>query len=116
VSVSERYFLYIDILGFKELVRSGFDISELYRRIDRLNVHSDREFTCIVFSDTILVYGVEGWNKYPSHAIMWLIEFAQDLFYNLISTDVHIRAYVTKGDFEHPQTQEYRILLRQCFD
>jgi len=101
-------------------VRSGFDISELYRRIDRLNVHSDREFTCIVFSDTILVYGVEGWNKYPSHAIMWLIEFAQDLFYNLISIDVHIRAYVTKGDFEHHKLRNiefyYGSALIDCYE
>lgn len=59
--MSERLFLYIDILGFKDLVQSGFDIREVYRRIDSLNAHSDRDFTCIVFSDTIFVYGDEGW-------------------------------------------------------
>ena len=53
--MSERLFLYIDILGFKDLVQSGFDIRKVYRRSDSLNAHSDRDFTCIVFSDTILV-------------------------------------------------------------
>lgn len=118
--MTERYFLYIDILGFKNLVRSGFNVAELYRRIDRLNVHSDRAFTCIVFSDTILVYGTEGWNKHPNQALMWLIEFAQDLFYNLISLDVHIRAYITKGIFEHTRLNNieayYGDALIDCYE
>ena len=65
----QRLFLYIDILGFKDLVKSGSRVEELYRRIDRLNVHTDRDFTCIVFSDTILVYGHDGWLKHPGDAI-----------------------------------------------
>jgi len=118
--MTERYFLYIDVLGFKDLVRSGFDISELYRRIDRLNVHTDRDFTCIVFSDTILVYGSKTWERYPNQALMWLIEFAQDLFYNLISLDIHVRAYITKGDFEHHHLKHiesyYGSALIDCYE
>ena len=116
----ERYFLYIDVLGFKNLIQSGFDLSELYRRIDRLNVHSDRDFTCIVFSDTVLVYGSDGWEKYPNRAVMWLIEFAQDLFYGLISLDIHIRAYVTKGKFQHEILKNiqayYGPALVECYE
>ncbi|MGB0681465.1 MAG: hypothetical protein ACPGOV_02095 [Magnetovibrionaceae bacterium] len=118
--MSERLFLYIDILGFKNLIESRFNINEVYRRIDRLNVHRDRDFTCIVFSDTILVYGDEIWLNHPNSAIMWLVEFAQDLFYNLISLDVHIRAYVTKGDFEHHQLEHieayYGQALVECYE
>ena len=118
--MTERYFLYIDLLGFKDLVRSGFNVSELYRRIDRLNVHNDQDFTCIVFSDTILVYGSEAWEQYPSKALVWLIEFAQDLFYRLISLDVHIRAYVTKGNFEHHHLENieayYGTALIDCYE
>lgn len=118
--MSEKFFLYIDILGFKELVRSGFDMSEIFRRIDSLNVHRDRDFKCIVFSDTIIVYSSDAWMRYPNQALMWLIEFAQDLFYRFISLDVHIRAYVTKGEFEH-QTLEnveayYGAALIDCYE
>ena len=99
--MSERLFLYIDILGFKEMVKSDYDVTEIYRRIDRLNVHRDKYFTCIVFSDTVIVYAAEGFLKNISDGLMWLIEFAQDLFYNMISIDVHIRAYITRGAFTH---------------
>jgi hypothetical protein len=118
--MANRFFLYIDILGFKDLVRSGFDLSTLFQRIDRLNVHTDRDFTSIVFSDTILVYGSDDWAKHPREALMWLIEFAQDLFYNLISLDIHIRAYVTKGDFEHDRLKNiesyYGSALIDCYE
>jgi hypothetical protein len=117
---NERYFLYIDILGFKSLVKSGFDIQEIYRRIDRLNVHSDNDFTCIVFSDTILVYAAEGWNHHPNQCLMWLIEFSQDLFYRLISLDVHIRAFITKGQFNHYKMNNidayYGPALIDCYE
>ena len=81
--MANRLFLYIDILGFKDLVKSGGDIAMLYRTIDELNVHRDRDFTCIVFSDTILVYGAENWLGVSNQGVMWLIEFAQDLFFRL---------------------------------
>jgi hypothetical protein len=118
--MAERYFLYIDILGFKDLVRSKFDLVNLYQRIDRMNVHTDKDFTSIMFSDTIVVYGADGWLKHPNQALMWLIEFAQDLFYNLISLDVHIRAYITKGDFEHYKLKNvdayYGNALIECYE
>lgn len=118
--MAERFFLYIDILGFKGLVKSGFDVDEIYRRIDHMNVHTDRDFTSIVFSDTILVYAADGWLRYPNEALMWLIEFAQDLFYNLISLDVHIRAYITKGDFKHKELKHieayYGDALIECYE
>jgi hypothetical protein len=33
--------------------------------------------------------------------VMFLCEFAQDLFYRLIGRDIHFRAYVTCADFAH---------------
>jgi hypothetical protein len=32
---------------------------------------------------------------------MWLIEFAQDLFYRFVGIDRHFRAYLTIGEFSH---------------
>ena len=34
--MTERYFPYIDVLGFRDLVRSGFDVSELYRHASEI--------------------------------------------------------------------------------
>lgn len=113
-------FLYIDILGFKELINSGSDLRDLYSTINELNVHRDKDFTTIVFSDTILVYGAEVWNHVPNQAIMWLVEFAQDLFYRLIVKDIHFRAYITYGEFEHYQLSNleayYGKALVECYE
>jgi hypothetical protein len=69
-TMAERFLLYIDILGFKHLVRSGVDLVEVYNRIDRMNAHADKDFTCIVFSETVLACGSDGWVKHPSMALM----------------------------------------------
>ena len=118
--MASRLFLYIDILGFKQLVKSGGDISQLYKTIDELNVHRDRDFTCIVFSDTVLVYASEMWLGAPDQGIMWLIEFAQDLFFRLISKDIHFRAYITLGEFEHYKLENieayYGEALIDCYE
>jgi hypothetical protein len=99
----ERFLLYIDILNFSNLVGQKGKVEELYEIINKLHVHRHDVFTTIIFSDTILVY-----NK--SHArgledvrylVMYLCEFAQDLFYRLIGRDIHFRAYITCADFAH---------------
>lgn len=118
--MTERLFLYIDILGFGEMVKSSYDIASIYRHIDRLNVHSDEYFKCIVFSDTILVYAHEAWMKYPDKGLMWLIEFAQDLIYHLIPSDIHVRGYITIGNFEHYKLKNveayYGRALVECYE
>src|SRR5262249_49649998 len=34
---------------------------------------------------------------------VFMCEFAQDLFYRLVSRDLHFRGFLTKGEFEHQQ-------------
>lgn len=102
--MNERLFLYIDILGFSELINDVNKVERVYNHIDRLNVFSHSPyFKCIVFSDTILVYSSEDWAdcKDRGGAIMWMCEFAQDLFYRLIGEDLHFRALLTIGEFKH---------------
>ena len=53
--VDEKLFLYIDILGFSDIVENGERIDALFAEIDRLNVHIDKGFRTIVFSDTVRV-------------------------------------------------------------
>lgn len=101
--VEERFLLYIDILNFSNLVTRKGQVDELYEIINKLHVHRHEVFNTIIFSDTILVY-----NKFHArnvddvhYIVMYLCEFAQDLFYRLIGRDVHFRAYITCDDFAH---------------
>ena len=117
---SHHLFLYIDILGFKDLIHNGFEIRRIYERIDKLNVQTDTDFRCIVFSDTILVYASNSWQSFPRQGVMWLIEFAQELFYYLIALDVHMRAYITYGEFAHYELKHFEAYygeaLIRCYE
>lgn len=101
--MSERLFLYIDILGFSDLVGKADVVEALYNKIDRLNVFGHKGYyECIVFSDTVLVYStVDVGQEELSSSIMWMCEFAQDLFYRLVGLDLHFRALLTQGTFTH---------------
>ena len=76
-----KLLLYIDILGFSDLVKRGGAVDDLYQTIDGLNVHQHQSFNTIVFSDTILVYN----NVHPIDvskyriAVMYMCEFARKI-------------------------------------
>jgi hypothetical protein len=111
--MTNRYLLYIDILGFRDLVRTGpAEVHRLYKIIDTLNVHGHDSFKTIVFSDTILVYNLfeaqsEGDHEY---AVMFSCEFAQDLLYRLARRNIFFRAVLDYGPFEH-----YSLANTPCF-
>jgi len=114
--MDEKLLLYLDILGFSELVSKPDEVKELYAIVDKLNVFSHKpQFECIVFSDTMLVY-----NSVPlsprdrSTAIMWMCEFAQDLFYRLIGRDLHFRALLTEGVFEHSRLENIQSFFGEA--
>lgn len=101
--MSEKFLLYIDILGFSDLVVRRGNVDRLYEIIDALNAHRHQAFKVIVFSDTILVYNAPELIS-PSQAkyvVMYLCEFAKELFYSCISMGIHFRGYITYGDFNH---------------
>src|SRR6266446_8306921 len=104
----ERYLLYIDVLGFKDMVKSSpSKVSQLYKTIDSLNVHRNKVFRTIVFSDTILVYNVvEPLNRFD-HAslVMYSCEYFQDLLYKTVESNVHFRAVLRYGEFDHYHLQ-----------
>lgn len=102
-STPEKYFLYIDILGFSSLVLQD-RVKDLYDRLDSLNAHTHRSFSTLVFSDTIVIYNKDDldWDENDKMAIVSrLCEFAADLFYRLISQDIHFRGYICQGQFIH---------------
>ncbi|SRR6266567_801752 len=101
----DRYFLYIDILGFRDLVLCApARVAELYEIISGLSVHRHESFGTIVFSDTILVYPKfeRGKRKREdAYFIMYLCEFVKDLMYCLRTKDICFRAVLTQGKFTH---------------
>jgi hypothetical protein len=108
-----KYLLYIDILGFGELVEQDPKaIDEIYSIVDSLNVHRHDAFTTIVFSDTILVYNKNDPSQRYEHSyyVMFACEFAQDLLHRFVAKDRFFRAILTYGAFDH-----YRLENTECF-
>jgi hypothetical protein len=101
----DRYSLYIDILGFADLVLDEPErVKDLYEIISTLNVHRHESFGTIVFSDTILVYPKIERNigrQTDAYFVMYLCEFAQDLLYRLANRNIWFRAILTQGKVTH---------------
>lgn len=111
--MSDRFLLYIDILGFTEMVaKDPRKVARVYSILDTLNAHKHNSFRTIVFSDTILVYN----NDAPAndedrrYLVMYLTEFAEDLHHRLIGQDIYFRAALVAGEFFH-----YELEHVDCF-
>lgn len=99
-----RYLLYIDILGFSDLVkRDSRAVQDLYEVIVSLSALRHYAFKTIVFSDTILVYNILGADtpRDKSYLVMYLCEFARDLQHRLTGRDIAFRAVLVRGEFQH---------------
>lgn len=99
-----RYLLYIDILGFSDLVASQTaKVDDLYEVIASLNVHQHEDFRAIIFSDTILVYSIRTPTEDGERRVlvMFLCEFAKDLQHRLSGRQITFRALLTEGEFTH---------------
>lgn len=102
---TDRYFLYLDILGFTDLVKKGDGrrIHDLYEVIASLNANDHEAFKVVVFSDTVLVYNVDGGDtpQDASYLVMFMAEFIKDLMHRLTGREIYFRAVITYGDFTH---------------
>lgn len=108
--MTEKYLLYIDILGFSELVASDVArVHDLYGVIERLNVHGHYGFKTIVFSDTILIYNTVDPDTDDDRAylVMYACEFAQNLLYRLAGRDLFFRAVLDYGAFFHERRENF---------
>ncbi|MEJ5908144.1 hypothetical protein V7V80_26020 [Pseudomonas kermanshahensis] len=111
--MTDRLLLYIDILGFTEMVRKDpRKVARVYSILDSLNVHRHNSFKTIVFSDTVLVYNAKSpANDENRRYLVWyLTEFAEDLHHRLIGQDIYFRAALVAGDFFH-----YELNHVECF-
>ena len=108
-----RYLLYIDILGFSNLVKESPEkIAPLYHEISMMNCHSDCDFETIVFSDTILISNI-GMPLTESHhtgLVTFMCEFAKHLMLLLQGSGIHFRGFLTCGEFER-----HRLGATECF-
>ncbi len=98
-----HFLLYLDVLGFSDLVSDAEKVLKLYRIIDSLNVHRHPGFHAIVFSDTLLVYNTAELEDVEDarFAVTILCEFAQDLLYRTVGRGYSFRALLTYGQFHH---------------
>ena len=123
-SPSDKYLLYIDILGFRQLVEQGQDqeVRSILAQVAGMHVHKDRYFPVIMFSDTILIYN--GWRcngiEQHSQAVSFLCEFSQDLFQRLVPINTHFRAIIKRGSFNHEEINGKEFFfgkaLIECYD
>ncbi|WP_373708344.1 hypothetical protein [Kaistella sp.] len=86
-------------MGFENLVRTKPEkVSQIFKIFDNLNVFKHPLLQVIVFSDTVLVFNKDdSWSK--DYYVTYLIEFAQEMFYNLSLINVYFRAIITLGKF-----------------
>ncbi len=104
----KRAFLYIDILGFKNMVLSkSSKIDQIFTIFDGLNVFKHPALQVVVFSDTILVFNKE--DNWPTHYfVTYLIEYYQQLFYRLSEINVYSKGIITLGEFNFNELSNFQ--------
>lgn len=113
-------FLYIDILGFRELTLNKSEkIPLIFSTIDKLKVHKHFAFKAVMFSDTILIFN-EDFGRSSDYYYTYLIEFTQQLFYDLSAINIYFRGIITTGDFCYNKLKNiesyYGQALIDCYD
>lgn len=101
--MAECFLLYIDLLGFSELVRKKPELlPDLFHILDNSNAHQHGDFKVIQFSDTLLVYNEPEANSDhdKQYCAMYLGEFANEIQYMLLGRDAYFRGLITYGLFE----------------
>jgi hypothetical protein len=100
-----KYLLYIDILGFRDIVKNTPQKAHLIHDImNKAFAQNHGDFKTLVFSDTMISYNLfklNGDKSMHEHALMFLCEFAQDLLYSLSKHNIFFRGIIDYGVFEH---------------
>lgn len=106
----DKIFLYIDILGFTDLVENKSPkVQFIFETIDKLKSFKHFAFNTIVFSDTILIFNNDE-EKYDTHYyITFCVEFVQELFYNLALNNIYFKALITKGEFHVGNLENFQF-------
>jgi hypothetical protein len=109
-------FLYIDILGFSDLIKDTTRVERLFKIIDNARLHRDSNYRTIVFSDTIVAYNTHSnlTGKSKATELMFLIELTQELFLRLVGSDIFFRAVITEGSFQHKKLKYVKAFYGQA--
>jgi hypothetical protein len=108
VGFMKRAFLYIDILGFKNLaIANSPKIKNIFKILDGLQSHNHRHYfslQTVVFSDTILIFNTNDTEINDVHLyVTYLIEYTQELFYKLATINIYFKGVLTFGEFNFDQ-------------
>jgi len=120
--MDKMLFLYLDFLGFRDLIELPPTIRKLFSVLDSCNIHEDSAYRTIVFSDTLLAYNTApGISRSPySSELMMLIEFVQDITHRLTGSGIFFRALIQYGEFEHERLENidayFGKALISCYD
>lgn len=108
----ETYLLYIDILGFKELVkREPILAAMIYEAIDSSHVHDeDSLFNTVVFSDTIISHNKKPISDNRREIVESACEFVQELQYRFVEQSVYFRAILLLGEFDNYRLKNIRCI------
>ena len=102
-NLMKRAFLYMDILGFENLVRTNTSkVDEIFKIFDALKVFKHYALQTVVFSDTILVFNKDEGLSIDYYCT-YLIEYSQELFYRLSLINVFFNGILTLGEFKFSQ-------------
>lgn len=107
--MDDRYLLYVDLLGFEELVNTApHRVKDLFEIVASLNLHKHGDFAAIVFSDTILVHNIPlpTNDRDRQYIVMYQCEFFRDLMHRVAGRSIALRAVLTYGQFEHYRLNE----------
>ena len=104
----KRAFLYIDILGFKNLVNTKSEkVDKTFQIFDGLNVFKHHSLQVIIFSDTILLFNKEDyWSE--DYFITHLREYAQELFYKLSWLNIYFKGIIIFGEFNFNELKNFQ--------
>ena len=118
-TMNDRYLLYIDVLGFENLVDTAPErVDDLFEIIASLNLHHHNEFSAIMFSDTILVHNVSlpVSDNDRKTIVMYQCEFFRDLLHRVAGRSLALRGVLTYGQFEHYRLNNVPYFYGQAFN
>lgn len=96
-------FLYLDILGFRDLMQRPERVDWLFQRLDAARIHSDSNYHATVFSDTLIAYNRRELQSAEAKSIevIFLIELVQQFTSLIVGSGIFYKAVVTEGNFSY---------------
>ena len=111
----KRAFIYIDILGFENLVRKNpTKVDNIFEIFDSLKVYKNFALQTVVFSDTILIFNKDE-SLSTDYYCTYLVEYTQELFYRLSAINIYFKGILTFGEFNFSQMTNFQAYYGLAF-